>query len=77
MILQDLTFWQNLGAFGLGFVLWLAFIIVLGIAGSIGTVVISKWNVVDKILGWLLFAVLLVVVVGIFWITGLKVLYGI
>jgi hypothetical protein len=74
-MITDLTFWQNLGALGVGFLVWMGILIAGWWATTVGLAFISKWTIVNKALGWVLLLAMSLGVVWIFWATGVRLLH--
>ena len=74
--MTDLTFWQNISATAVGLIVWMVILVAGWWMTTVGNILLSKWTVVNKALGWLLLLVMALAVVWIFWTTGVRILHG-
>ena len=76
MTITDLTFWQNMGALGVGFTIWMVILAIGWWVTTLGSIFLSKWTVVNKALGWVFLLIMALLVVWLFWETGVRILHG-
>ena len=77
MTITDLTFWQNIGATAVGFLVWMVLLVAGWWITTWGGVLLNKWTVLNKAFGWVFLLVLTLVVIGLFWTTGVRLLHGV
>jgi len=73
---MNLTFWQNIGAIAVGFLVWMGILIASFWVTTWGSTLLDKWTLLNKALGWLLLLGMSILVVWIFWTTGVRLLHG-
>lgn len=77
MTISDLTFWQNVGAAAVGFLLWMVILVFVHWVTTLGSALLSKWTTLNIALGWLLLLAMSLGVTWIFWATGIRLLHGV
>ncbi len=77
MTISDLTFWQNVGVVAVGFLVWMVLLVAGWWITTLGSLLLEGWTIVNKALGWLFLLAMSLLVVWIFWATGVRLLHGV